>query len=76
VTVTDDLGLMRAGLRVLSALCEENHVNPGDLHKLRDAIPELPESTPMDQLACEVIQRVLRDRKAQRQGGLRPLSSR
>jgi hypothetical protein len=75
VTVTDDLGVMRAALRVVNALCEGSPVYRGDLSKLRNALPELPESVPVDQLACEVIQRALRDRKAQRVGGLRPLSS-
>ena len=74
--MTEDLVVMRAGLRVLSALCEGCTVNPGDLGKLRNALPDLPVSVPMDQLACEVIQRALRDRKAQRAGGLRPISSR
>jgi hypothetical protein len=72
-TLTEDLGVMRAGLRVLSALCEESGVNPGDLYKLRHAIPDLAVSVPLDQLACEVIQRGLRNRKAQREGVLRPL---
>ena len=72
----EDLGVMRAALRVVNALCEGRPVYRGDLGKLRNALPDLPVSVPTDQLACEVIQRALRDRKAQRAGGLRPISSR
>jgi len=74
--VAEDLDVIRAALRVVSALCEGSTVNPGDRYRLRNALPDLPVSVPTDQLACEVIQRALRDRKAQRQGGLRPVSSR
>ena len=63
--MAEDLDVIRAALRVVNALCEGSPVYRGDLGKLRNAIPELPVSVPMDQLACEVIQRAFRDRKVQ-----------
>jgi hypothetical protein len=60
--MVNDQNLMRAGLRVLSALCQQSAVSTADLSMLRKAVPDLPASASLERLACEVIMRALRDR--------------
>ena len=54
------LEAMETALRVLAALNEKRHPDPSDVDALRVYAGPQPEIRALDELACEVIQTVLR----------------
>jgi hypothetical protein len=69
---------MQTALRVLAALTEKRHPDPADVAELRRLDPGQIH-LPLDELACDVIQRAIRSREmaraemrlSSRGGGLR-----
>jgi hypothetical protein len=53
---------MELALRVLAALTQKRHPNPADVHRLRTIAETGARELPLDELACEVIQRALKHR--------------
>jgi hypothetical protein len=56
---------MNTALRVLKAITEKREPDSTDVDELRHLAP-LPADTPIDELACEVIQQALKRRAAAR----------
>jgi hypothetical protein len=55
------LDALKTALRVLTAISERQKPDPGDVEALRTFAPLLANS-PLDELACDVIQQALRRR--------------
>ena len=56
---------MKVALRVLAALSERQIPSAADIAQLKAYVPECA-GTPLDELACEVIQQALKKRAAAR----------
>jgi hypothetical protein len=56
------LQAMEVALRVLTALTEKRNPHPADVNRLRTIVDGSSRDLPLDELACEVIQRALRHR--------------
>jgi hypothetical protein len=52
---------LKTALRVLTALGDKHQADPADVAELQRLAPSLAD-TPLDELACEVIQQALRQR--------------
>ena len=57
----EGLTLMQTALRVLTAMSEGREPAPDDVAELNTFDPSPPDRTP-DELACDVLQKVLRSR--------------
>src|SRR5438445_2723342 len=60
------LDAMKVALRILTALNEKHTPDPADVEALRSLAGPQPQSTGLDELACEVIQIALARRAGQR----------
>jgi hypothetical protein len=60
-SVGEDLDVMKTALRVLTDITERRHPAPAEVEALRQFAPALAAS-PLDELACDVIQQELRRR--------------
>jgi hypothetical protein len=68
----DGINAMKTALRVLTAVTKMQNPEPADLDELRRLAPSLADS-PIDELACAVIQQAIKRREAIREripGGL------
>ena len=61
------VGTLEVGLRVLTAVNEHKNPDPMDVEKLRLLAPEWADR-PVDELACEVIGRTMKQRSKAAQG--------
>ena len=55
---------MELALRVLSAVTLGQHPSPRDVAELRQLAPDAPPNMGADELACEVIQRAIKQHRA------------
>jgi hypothetical protein len=53
---------MELALRVLTALTEKRHPDPADVERLHTMAEASTRGLPLDELACEVIQKALKHR--------------
>lgn len=64
-TMQHAIEMMETALRVLKAILEKHDPAPADVAELRRLAPSLSDA-PLDELACDVIQRALKGREAAR----------
>jgi hypothetical protein len=55
------LPILELGLRVLTAITERRDPSPDDLAQLRKLVPDSTDDEPVDELACRVIEKAVRD---------------
>ena len=51
---------MAVALRVLSAVIHHENLDPGDVARLRSYSPDAAPQVPLDELACDLIQKKLK----------------
>ena len=69
--MAESMDAMQVALRVVIALSEKHEPYPADVDALRRFAPLLPDTAPIDEVACEVIQQALRVRAIVRGSGER-----
>jgi len=65
----NDLTAMKTALRVLTALAERRSPSPADIEELREIAHQQRVDTPLDEIACDVIQVALQHRESERDLG-------
>lgn len=66
--VVETMTVLRAAMRVLTAISERKEARLSDLGMLRKIVPDLDIRAPLDELACTAIRQALKDQDTRRAG--------